>query len=150
MKTCTNCGSKTLKTTTEDHEIRIGQKSIRGVIDAIACERCGEVYFPADAIERLERDVATTLVRTGNVDGDAFRFVRHVIGMQAKDLAALLGVAAETVSRWEQGQRDVDRLAWLALAGLLHDRVSGADETRRTLEAVQHPTPMPNRVKIAS
>ncbi|MCL2726209.1 MAG: type II toxin-antitoxin system MqsA family antitoxin [Polyangiaceae bacterium] len=150
MQTCTNCGSKTLKTTTEEHEIRVGEKNIRGVIDAIACTQCGEVYFPADAMDRLELDVAKALVRTGNVDGAAFRFVRHVVGMQAKDLASLLGVAAETVSRWEQGQRDVDRLAWLALAGLLHDMVSGADETRRTLEAIQHPMPMPNHVRIAS
>lgn len=146
---CTECGNSNLEATLKDTEIRVGGHMVSGRVKALVCSSCGEAFFDGPDLERLDLEVANELVRTGNVSGDAFRFVRKAIGMGAAELADLLGVAAETVSRWEKGHRDVDRLGWIVLAALLRDRREGTEETRRALEAIQHPTPMPATVKVA-
>ena len=45
------------------------------------------------------------------------------------DLADLLDVAPETVSRWENGHRSADRSVWNTLADLLANAVEGKTTT---------------------
>ncbi len=47
--------------------------------------------------------------------------MRKSIPLSAASLAELLRVAPETVSRWETGERAVDRASWLVVRGLLLD-----------------------------
>jgi DNA-binding transcriptional regulator YiaG len=69
-----------------------------------------------------ELAIATALALEGPVHGEAFKFMRKAMGMPATELGELLGVAAETISRWETGAREVDRGAWLALGSLVLER----------------------------
>jgi transcriptional regulator with XRE-family HTH domain len=65
--------------------------------------------------------------------------MRKALGLRAADLAGLLGVAAETVSRWETGQRDVDRGALALVGGLVVDRLEGSTATLDRLRALAKP-----------
>jgi transcriptional regulator with XRE-family HTH domain len=89
-------------------------------------------------------------VEHGASDGAAFKFMRKAIGMKATDLAALLGVAAETISRWETGQREVDRTALAALAGLVVDELEGHTKVISILRALQNPRKPPKSIRIGA
>lgn len=47
---------------------------------------------------------------------------REALHLSQVDLARALGVSANTVSRWHQGQRATPSYLWLALKGIQHMR----------------------------
>ena len=49
---------------------------------------------------------------------------REALHLSQVDLARALGVAANTVNRWEKGQRPIPSYLWLALEGLHHQHCS--------------------------
>ena len=61
--------------------------------------------------------IAAELAQTGPANADTFRFMRRAVRIKSADLAELLGVSVETLSRWENGHREPDRAAWVALSG---------------------------------
>ena len=82
----------------------------------------------------MERAVAADLAAHGPVSGESFRYMRKVVGLTGGELAWLIGVAFETVSKWETGVREVDRAAWLVMSFLAADRAKGRSVARRRLE----------------
>ena len=94
----------------------------------------GEPVLEPGVLGKADRAIAALLAQEGPVDGESFCFMRRSIGAQAKDLAALLGVSPETVSRWETGARDVDRFAWIVLGDLVLEAAGKSIETRARLE----------------
>jgi DNA-binding transcriptional regulator YiaG len=58
------------------------------------------------------------------LDGREVRFIRHVIGMQAKDFARALDMSPETFSRWENGKQEVGGWADMGvrMAAIIHLR----------------------------
>jgi YgiT-type zinc finger domain-containing protein len=148
---CVTCGHNGLKETTTTHDIRIGDHVVRGTVPAETCPKCKEVYVAGDALERLELQVAADVAHSGNVTGASFRFMRKVLGLQAKELGELIGTPAETISRWETGAggRGPDRFAWVTLATMVLDRAEERSPlTRDVLRAVQTPKPFPKVVKV--
>jgi len=95
------------------------------------CGSCGETIFEGDEVQRQEREIAAVLVARGVRTAAEFKFVRKVAGFRATEIAELLGVRPETVSRWERGEAEVPRSAAFAL-GELFDRPR---VTREKLEA---------------
>jgi len=146
---CVICGHVGLEKTTSDVSRTFNRTTVSATIPMLQCPACEEGYYESADLSAFETAVTDELVRTGNVSGAAFRFVRKSVGITAQDFAALLGVTPGTISRWEQGHDDVDRAAWVVLGSMLHDKRAGRDDTRRTLEAAAHPTPMPTVVKVA-
>ena len=63
------------------------------------------------------------------LDGREVRFIRHAIGIQAKDFARALDMAPETFSRWENGKQELggwaDMGARMAAVIHLRDRAPG-------------------------
>jgi hypothetical protein len=77
--------------------------------------------------------------------------MRKAIGLPAKEAAALLSTTPETVSRWETGDRPVDRNAWTTLSALVLDELDGKHVMRdrlRTLEAKPPKRAKPIRVEL--
>jgi DNA-binding XRE family transcriptional regulator len=96
------------------------------------CRECGEVVFSSDEVRRQERLVAAGLVERGIRTGRDFKYVRKVSGMRANELAALLGVRPETVSRWERDEVEIPRTTAFTLGELFeHPQIA-----RRKLEAL--------------
>jgi hypothetical protein len=100
------------------------------------CGDCAEVYRTADDLGRSELIAAGGLASTGYREGAVFKFMRKAVGLRATDLAELLDVTPETISRWENDRHEIDRPAWLAVEGLVRDALERKDTTRRRLLAL--------------
>ena len=96
------------------------------------CESCGELLFDADEVRRQESALASALVQRGIRTGREFKLVRKLAGLRAVELAGLLDVRPETVSRWERDEVAIPRSAAFVL-GELYDRPR---EARRRLAAL--------------
>jgi DNA-binding transcriptional regulator YiaG len=96
----------------------------------------GEHTVHAKDLGRAELAIASLLAQEGPVDGESFRFMRGALGIAARALAPLLGVAHETISRWENAARDVDRAAWLALGDLVLEAAGKPTDARARMERI--------------
>lgn len=105
------------------------------VTRADLCASCGEMLFDDAEVGRQEQLIASALVTRGIRKGNEFKLVRTLAGFKATEVAELLGVRPETVSRWERGEIELPRLAAFAV-GELYDRPR---VTRDKLEAFQRP-----------
>ena len=149
MKRCTHCDSAALLAeTTAENTREVAGHLFVAFLPAKRCNACGKVYFDAAILERFELYVAAALAEAGVKSGAAFRFMRKAIGMRAAELAQLLDVSAETVSRWETAKRSVDRGALALLGGLVRDAIAGRTSTLEQLRALREPRPLSKTVKI--
>lgn len=139
MIKCTNCGGGKFTAGTFEQRRTIGERSFKANVPGRQCDQCDQVVLPLPALVAFEQAVAQKLVEMAASDGEAFRAVRKAAGLPSKDLAALVGVSPETVSRWENGRRPIDRGVWFIAASLLDDAVKGITVTRERLLAMQHP-----------
>jgi YgiT-type zinc finger domain-containing protein len=151
MNRCMFCDYEgTFDVAVTHEEAVVGDRVFTGEVPAERCPRCGETYTPADGPAAFGEEVARTLIAEGDASGAAFRHLRHTLGLTGQAIAAKLGVAAETVSRWERGERDVDRLAWTAVASLVLDAAEHSERTSKVLAALtREPARLPATVHVA-
>ena len=138
MKQCMKCDGA-LSATEVREEVTVAGATFTGMVAARRCDACGEVYIDAEVGMRFDLRVARELGSRGAATGEAFKFMRKALGMRATDLAELLGVAAETISRWERGERPVDRAALTVVGAIVADRLDGRATTMKLLKAQQEP-----------
>jgi len=156
MKRCASCQSGDLRETREAVEVRVPSSPeplvvrVTGV-SATRCGHCGESFMSGSDLGRAELLAAAEAMTRGLRDGGAFKFVRKALGLRAADLGDLLGVSAETVSRWENSHRAAERSVWNTLADLVSDKLHG---TRTTLDRLTAPRPripkQPVRLRLAA
>jgi YgiT-type zinc finger domain-containing protein len=148
MKKCIQCGGTRFERRGDRHIVEVAGHRFTGEVPVEACVACGETYTSADAIEHVELAAAAKLADSGAVDGESFRFMRHALGFTAKDLATELRTTAETISRWENGTRGVDPLAWATVAAMVRDRLEGSTRTLEQLKAIREPRKLAKAVRI--
>jgi YgiT-type zinc finger domain-containing protein len=144
---CPTCDVKTQRANAEVVRT-VGANTFVGEVPASTCPNCSEVYYDGQALGRFELEIACYLAEGGMVSGPAFKFMRRALGMRAVELAEMLDVAAETISRWETDDRAVDRAAWVALSGLVADRIEGRDRVIGILRAIREPRKQPRNIRI--
>jgi len=132
-----------LVTAIGEERIDAGGVTFAGDVPHEACSTCGERYLAAGDLERLELAAAVELARIGRRTGSALRFMRKALGFRAKELAELLGVAPETFSRWETGDREPDAHAFALVGGLAADRLEGSERTASVKDPVRAPSGVP-------
>ncbi len=147
IDTCAACGSREFRTGDVDHRLEVAGAVAEGTVEASVCVRCGEEYVAADELRRFELMAAKTLLQEWP-KGEIFAFARRAIGMKAAELADLLGVAAETVSRWERGHQEPPRTAFIALLMMVLDALGGGDVTRTALDRMASTPSAPPRVRV--
>ncbi|MBI5514883.1 MAG: helix-turn-helix domain-containing protein [Deltaproteobacteria bacterium] len=121
----------------------MGPRRFTAQLPALRCPRCGEVYLPGPAVGAFDDAVTRALVEAGASDGDALRWLRRAAGLRAADLAALLDVRPETVSRWETEASPAPRAAVYALGTLALASVYGQTAPLERLRALASPTAAP-------
>lgn len=81
-------------------------------INVSRCPTCGEVEAAIPNIEGLHRHLARRLTeKKCRLTGPEVRFLRKWLGWSGQDFAEFMGVAAETVSRWESGSQQIGPVA---------------------------------------
>ncbi|OGQ17536.1 MAG: hypothetical protein A2138_08355 [Deltaproteobacteria bacterium RBG_16_71_12] len=109
----------------------VSGRTFEATVPARVCPVCGEKVIDGKLLLRKEREVAAILAREGPIDGASFRFMRTTLGLRAADLAALLDITPETISKWENGRNPVLRSAWLVVADITIE--NGAADGRHPL-----------------
>lgn len=118
-------------------------------LSALECSACGERLLAGPGLERFELRVAVELGRAGESSGEAMRFMRKAIGLRALELAELLRVTPETVSRWETGKQPMDHRAMAVVAALVLERYDGRSAMYDTLRALLSPRRLRRSVELS-
>jgi putative zinc finger/helix-turn-helix YgiT family protein len=145
---CVACKHEGLTETLQPWSRTVAGYTFETKLEALTCPACGESYYSDKTVEAYEMGIATWLARHGIDSGEAFQFMRKTLGLRAVDLASLLDVAPETLSRWEKEHRPTDHKATALLASMVLDRVEGHDRTLQRLRSLQAPAPTENRVDL--
>lgn len=146
---CTSCRSEQLSTKKTSRLSNVcGYQFSVDNVPAIVCENCGLTYYTADVVKQLELTIATWLAENFVGTGAALRYMRKALGIKGKDLAALFDVAPETLSRWESGERSLDRKALFILGEMVLDvtKRGGKGRTIQCLSALHGSSPDPSIV----
>ena len=104
---------------TTREEVVVNGRVFRAELPAGRCPACGEAYTPAEGVLAFGEAVARALIAEGDTSGETFRYLRHTLELSGQALAVKLGVAPETVTRWERGDDGVDIVAMGALKSLV-------------------------------
>jgi putative zinc finger/helix-turn-helix YgiT family protein len=100
----------------------------------LSCPKCGEIILRFQDAKRLREDaIATYRKKHELLSADEIRAIRDQFGLTQADLAQLLRLGANTVSRWESG-RNVQTAAMDMLLRLIRD-LPGSVEYLRNLAA---------------
>lgn len=104
-----------------EHEERVGSfKVVDAGCMSLVCETCQTVDLTLDELQRFERRAArVVLLDRPDAGGDVYKYARKALGLRQVDLARLLGVEPETVSRWENEHVTMPRAEQLAIVALL-------------------------------
>ena len=103
---CPKCGAAL-----GPHIEHVGRHSIPDpTVPHYECAKCGwGSEMPLQDLAAFERRAARViLLDVAEPDVAVYRYARKSLGLKQAELAALLGVAPETVSRWENGSQPMD------------------------------------------
>jgi putative zinc finger/helix-turn-helix YgiT family protein len=101
------------------------------------CSSCDETLFTGLEVDRQFGEVARVIAQRGIRTADELKFVRKATGFRAAEVAELLDVRPETISRWERGEAEIPRAAVYVVSQLL----LAPEATRKALEALAEPAP---------
>ncbi len=136
---CFNCGKATFKRMQVPFAITVADIEFATELPGGSCSSCGARTVSGEAGASFELQVASELASRGVRSGETFRFMRKALGMKAADLAEIMNVAAETVSRWENGQRDVGGPEFMLLGFLVDDKRAGRSTVQARARALAEP-----------
>lgn len=110
-----------------------------------------EFLVDGEVLADFELRIAQWWCDRPELPGAALKFIRHTLGLKQVELAELLGYKAETLSRWETGEREVPRLVRVVLAGVVADRLAGQEETLHRLRGTSpRGANDPRRIELGS
>src|SRR5689334_13136098 len=135
MANCIQCKEGQLKNGVDLAKVRVGPHTFVAKVPVRKCTKCKEVYWNGPALAQLEVRAAVELALAGEASADAFRLQRRVLGLKAKDLAGLLDLTPEQISKYENGKAVVDRRAAALMANMVLEQVEGRSETLDHLKA---------------
>jgi putative transcriptional regulator len=111
-------------------------------VEVSRCPNCGETEVAIPHIEALHRAIATALVRKpARLAPAEIRFLRKSLGWSGSDFADRLGIAPETVSRWEQGKTPMGATADRLLRLLVVTEVPVQDYSTDLLVGIEATSP---------
>lgn len=145
---CHECGGTRFSDTEHDEKLVVGGRTYRSVWPAQRCDACGDATFDGLYLHAFELGVARVIATNGAQRGDEFAFMRKAIGMPAADLAELLDVARETISRWENDKQPLERRAVAILSDLVADHLEGRTRTLDRLRMLSDPPKLAKTVPI--
>ena len=127
-KKCYNCRGVMVGTRTYYRYTECGLDSVTlENIFVYRCAQCGVIVTEIPASGELHRVLVMAIIsKLSLLSAQEIRFLRKMAGFSSKELAATLGASASTVSRWENGSRNISKkadagLRLICFAGMLQD-----------------------------
>jgi putative zinc finger/helix-turn-helix YgiT family protein len=118
-------------------------------IEVGRCPHCGEHEAVIPRIEQLHRVIATTISRkVSGLTPAEVRFLRKYLGWSGSAFAAHVGVAAETVSRWENGSATMGSAAERLLRLAVLTRGPARDYSLDVLKDMARKKPAAQRLHL--
>lgn len=118
---CPTCGTKMEPSSADLPSVVNGERVVVPGVPHLACPSCGEVVLGYDESKALQGAAIEAYRRTrGLLGASDIRDLRDLLGLTQQQLAALLKLGANTVSRWESG-RNVQNEAMDVLLRLIRD-----------------------------
>lgn len=108
-------------------------------LPAQVCPHCGESLVEGRDLGRFDAAVTHALAAAGPPDGATVKWLRKAAGLTGAELGALLGVAPESVSRWENDRAPMDRATLHTLGCLAIEHGEGRSDTADELRAMATP-----------
>ena len=149
LKRCPKCEATRLESRTIKRKRHVAGHEFAADVPASVCVECRASYFDDRVVSEFDALVAAKLAEAGVAAPEALKFMRKVTGLQGKEFAELLAVRPETVSRWEQGKRPIDRATYAIIRQLVSERTRGVTTTTDYLRSLRRPKRLPKTVKIA-
>ncbi len=148
LKECVKCGGTKLERREVERHRDVAGHRFTATLTALVCAACGEAYFRQQDLMPFERAIAHALFEAGETAGEALRFLRNCIPLTAREFAELLDLRHETVSRWENGKRPIDRGDYATLRQLVEESARGERATLDYLRSLRKPRRLPKRVRL--
>ncbi len=136
LETCPSCRENAVGPGTTELTRELGGVTFKAEVPVNLCDACGEWYVSHEDGRRFEVAVARGVAEHGIGTPDAYKFMRKATGLRAVDLAVLIGVTPETISRWETGKVPVERRALALLQALVTEHAEGTTATLDRLRAL--------------
>jgi putative zinc finger/helix-turn-helix YgiT family protein len=96
----------------------------------LSCQNCGEIVLRFQDSKRLNEDaIAIYRKKHGLLSADEIRAIRERFSLTQADIARLLRLGANTISRWESG-RNVQTAAMDILLRMIRDLPGSIDYLR--------------------
>jgi len=128
---CSVCGTKMAEARGRLRLPVNGEEISVASVPHLRCPKCHEVVLRFEDARRLSLDaIAIYRKRHGLLSADEIRAVRERFGLTQGELARLLHLGANTVSRWESG-RNVQTAAMDVLVRLIRDLPGSVEYLRR-------------------
>lgn len=135
MQNCAQCNGSAIRSTRlETHNYALGGLRVELISSAfeLVCADCGESAILIPNLSGLTAAVAIARVQEAvKLNGREIRFLRKSLGMTARVLGDKIGIAPETVSRWEADKLVVspqnEMLLRLLVAGIMTERAPAMD-----------------------
>jgi putative zinc finger/helix-turn-helix YgiT family protein len=107
--TCIQCGGRLTAKSENYKYAACGLSNVTLIgVDVRRCSKCGDHEVVIPRIEELHRVLAAAVVRQASrLSKDELKFLRKHLGYSGVDFAKVIGVAAETISRWENGKENI-------------------------------------------
>lgn len=127
---CSACGTTMVETRGKLRLPVNGEEIAVPTASHLSCPKCHEVVLRLEDARRLNQDaIAIYRKKHGLLSADDIRSIRERFGLTQGELARLLHLGANTVSRWESG-RNVQTAAMDVLLRLIRDLPGSIDYLR--------------------
>ena len=134
LQRCPSCKSRNLQKVKEEDMREVAGYTFKASLLVNECSSCSERFYSLEELGKFDKEIAGWFAKEGILSGEAFRFMRKAIGFRAKELAHLLDLTPETLSRWEKGHRIPDKKAMMVLGDLVLDHLEGKETTLKRLK----------------
>jgi HTH-type transcriptional regulator/antitoxin MqsA len=127
---CPTCGTMMKESRGALHTPVNGEDVAVSDVPHFKCAKCGEQVLTYTQARRFEEDaIALYRKKYGLLSGDQIRAIRERYSLTQLELARLLRLGPNTISRWESG-RNVQTAALDVLVRLLRDLPGSLDYLR--------------------
>jgi len=141
MTRCAECNGQMLEETEAEQPFTVAGRTFVFVIPVSRCTQCESFTISYDAMGIVDDGIARELARHGDMSPAVFKRLRKAIDLRVEELAELLHVLPETITRWERDDEPIDHLAGVVVASMVLERLDGRSTLLDRLKAAVAPLP---------